>query len=68
MAGIGEFTKTTNPTYALAYPNGSADAPVYITEVGLYNANGELMALAKTSRPVAKTGSTPSLFTLTLRA
>lgn len=67
MAQIGEFSATTNPTYALAYPEGSTAEPVYITEVGLYNRFGELMALAKTSEPVLKLPNRPSMFTLTLR-
>jgi hypothetical protein len=67
MAGIGEFSQTTNPTYSVAYPDAAADQPVYITEVGLYNQAGELIAIAKTSEPLLKQANRPVLFTIYLR-
>jgi hypothetical protein len=68
VAGIGEFTQSTNPSYPLAYPDASTSQPLYISEVGLYNRFGELMALAKLSKPVRKEPNRPVNFTLSLRA
>ena len=48
IANRGEFAASTNRTFS----NG--DVP-RITEVGLYNNRGELMAIAKTDRQVTKT-------------
>lgn len=57
-----EFYISNNPTWnrekALSEINNQTGIinvdPVYITEIGLYNAFGELVAVAKTSEPVAK--------------
>jgi hypothetical protein len=50
-----EFYESENPTYIETYPNGNPDNnPLYITEIGLYNENKELIAIAKTSEPILK--------------
>lgn len=67
MAGIGEFTLTDNSTYALAYPDATTLQALYITELGLYNQYGELMAIAKTTEPLMKQSSRPVLFSVNLR-
>jgi hypothetical protein len=67
MLSVGEFTKTSNPTFSLAYP-GSApgEAKLYITELGLYNEDNVLMAIAKPSVPLEKTANRPRVFTVDL--
>jgi len=56
-----EFTFSTNPSWNLAnniqeLDNGTNDFdPVQVTEIGLYNKNNELIAVAKLDRPVEKT-------------
>lgn len=67
MAGIGEFYQTTNPTFGLAYTDATEDQPLYITQLGLYNQYGELVAVAKTSQPLAKHRNRPQQFTVSLR-
>ena len=54
-----EFNYSTNPTYLssskLVVKNNSSDTPVsYITTVGLYSADNELLAVAKLSEPLKK--------------
>lgn len=56
----GEFNYTSNPTYLngskIVTKNNRTDAPVsYITTVGLYSADNELLAVAKLSEPLKKT-------------
>lgn len=62
-AAPGEFNYSTNPTYIDANGNinvieepgdPTEKAFSFITTVGLYNANNELMAVGKLSRPVEK--------------
>ncbi len=67
LAGIGEFFQTTNPTYALAYSDTTEDQPLYITQLGLYNKYSELVAIAKTSQPLAKLRNRSQQFTVSLR-
>ena len=67
-ANHNEFNYSSNPTYATAsklrVKNTSMDQPVsYITTVGLYSADNELLAVAKLSEPLKKTPDTE----LTLR-
>jgi hypothetical protein len=52
-----EFFTSENPTYAEAYGNTAITEgqPVYVTDLGLYNSDGELIAIAKTSEPLPKT-------------
>jgi hypothetical protein len=55
-----EFNFSNNPTFvsgstgAFAKPLFERDPHVYITTVGLYNDANELLAVAKTSKPIAK--------------
>ena len=55
-----EFNYSTNPTYTdslgkIQVVDDESDTPFsYITTVGLYNAAGELLAVAKLSRPIEK--------------
>ena len=59
-ASHNEFNYSSNPTYLtaskLVVKNKSTDMPVsYITSVGLYSADNELLATAKISEPLKKT-------------
>jgi len=67
-ANHNDFNYSSNPTYLngskLRVKNNSMDSPVsYITTVGLYSADNELLAVAKLSEPIKKTPETE----LTLR-
>lgn len=68
----GEFYFTNNPSWDLAgntteLINGTNNFDsVYITEVGLYNVNHELIAIAKLSEPVEKTFTNLLTFNLTI--
>jgi len=68
-AGHNEFNYSSNPTYIdntsqIRVKNSSLDQPAsYITTVGLYSADNELLAVAKVSEPLKKTPDTE----LTLR-
>jgi hypothetical protein len=58
-ANHNEFNYSSNPTYVssskIVVKNTSTDAPVsYITTVGLYSADNELLAVAKLSEPLKK--------------
>jgi hypothetical protein len=58
-ANHNEFNYSSNPTYVssskIVVKNNASDAPVsYITTVGLYSADNELMAVAKLSEPLKK--------------
>jgi len=60
LAMPGEFFMSTNPTWDLEknleeYKAGSNNIDsIYPTEIGLYNTNNELIAIAKTDRPIEK--------------
>jgi len=59
-ANHNEFNYSANPTYLsgskIRVKNVSTDAPVtYMTTVGLYSADNELLAVAKLSEPLKKT-------------
>jgi len=65
-----EFNYSTNPTYLnnskIRVKTNASDNPVsYITTIGLYNDNNELMAVAKLSEPLKKTPDVE--FTLRVR-
>lgn len=65
-----EFNYSTNPTYLsgskIRVKTQSSDLPVsYITTVGLYNDNNELLATAKLSEPLKKSSDTE--FTIRVR-
>jgi len=68
--GGGDFNYSTNPTYLsqskIVVKEESSSTPVsYITGVGLYSENGELLAVAKLSEPVKNTPD--SDFTIKVR-
>ena len=60
-AGHNEFNYSSNPSYIdensqIRVKNTTLDTPVtYITSIGLYSADNELLAVAKLSEPVKKT-------------
>tara|TARA_R100000458_G_C8264473_1_gene239662 strand:+ start:863 stop:1960 length:1098 start_codon:yes stop_codon:yes gene_type:complete len=59
-ANHNEFNYSANPTYVtgskMRVKNVTSDSPVsYITTVGLYSADNELLAVAKLSEPLKKT-------------
>ena len=65
-----EFNYSTNPTYLsgskIRVKTQASDLPVsYITTIGLYNDNSELLATAKLSEPLKKTSDTE--FTIRVR-
>ena len=68
-AANNEFNYSSNPTYIdgsskLRVKNSSLDQPLsYITTIGLYSADNELLAVAKVSEPLKKSPDTE----LTLR-
>lgn len=70
-ANHNEFNYSTNPTYLSGSKiivkdnNPSSDPISYITTIGLYSPNNELMAVAKLSEPLKKTPSQE--FTLRVR-
>ena len=58
-ASHNEYNYTSNPTYLnaskIVTKNKSTDMPVsYITSVGLYSADNELLAVAKLSEPLKR--------------
>jgi hypothetical protein len=62
-ANHNDFNYSSNPTYLSAskilVKNSSKDSPLaYITGVGLYSSDGELLATAKLSEPLKKDPST----------
>lgn len=55
FAMVNEFYESTNPTFLEVYEDGNPDnEPVYVTEIGLYNENKELIAIGKLSEPIPK--------------
>ena len=61
-----EFNYTTNPSFidaqgSLRFQSMVDQPTVYITTVGLYNDGGELLAVAKLSKPLAKDFTKESL-------
>lgn len=63
-AAPGFFNYSTNPTYTdsdgkIRVVDDEDDLPfAYVTTIGLYNSAGELLAVAKTSRPIEKNPET----------
>jgi len=59
-AGLNDFNWTTNPTFMTSSSPQSPGIPIhnptftYITSVGLYSDNNELMALGKLNKPIRK--------------
>ena len=70
LAMPGEFFISTNPTWDLPLnlqeqAAGSNNfSPIYVTQLGLYNANQELIAVAKFDRPIQKTYTSIITFNL----
>ena len=67
-ANHNQFNYSSNPTYLsssqIRVKTSTTEAPItYITTVGLYSADNELLAVAKLSEPLKKTPETD----LTLR-
>ncbi len=55
FAMMNEFYESENPTFLEVYSDGNVNnEPVYVTEIGLYNENMELIAIGKTSEPIPK--------------
>lgn len=71
MAMPNEFYTSNNPTFTEVYGsngvNNTGNDPVYITEIGLYNQFGELIAIAKTSEPIAKNKANMVAFNIDLK-
>lgn len=63
-AAPGQFNYSTNPTYTdsdgkIRVVDDEDDMPfAYVTTIGLYNSAGDLLAVAKTSRPIEKNPET----------
>jgi hypothetical protein len=68
-----EFNYSNNPTAITNAVDGSISSNLtgnpttFITTVGLYNTNNELLAVAKTSPPVKKDFSTEKIFNIRLQ-
>jgi hypothetical protein len=71
IAEPNEFYISNNPTFVEVYgengENNINNDPVYITEVGLYNKYGELIAIAKTSEPIPKDKFNIAAFNIKLK-
>ena len=69
-----EFNATTNETFYTESISGvkqviaglASDPKTYITTVGLYNSDTELLAIAKLSRPILKSTSREALIKVKL--
>jgi hypothetical protein len=66
IAGLNEFNTTKNSTFVGAYDENASEKPVFITTIGLYNANYELIGIGKLSEPVKKTESNIIPFSIKL--
>lgn len=70
--GANEFNRSTNPTYLTGSNTDTfktsviTDDFVYITSIGLYNDNGDLLAVAKLSTPVLKKRGDVKLFKINI--
>jgi hypothetical protein len=73
-ASAGDFNYTTNETFYTASVDGKkqiisglrSDPKVYITTIGLYNSDSELLAVAKLSKPIIKSKSREALVKIKL--
>ena len=68
----GDYNFTNNPSYQTGSEGQIVDdfygnPKVYITQVGLYNENKELLAVAKISKPILKTYTEESLIQIDLK-
>lgn len=62
-AAPSQFNYSTNPTYTddsgnIIALDSNDNSFTYVTTIGLYDAEGSLLAVAKTSRPILKNAST----------
>jgi len=69
--GNQDFNYTTNPSMIsgsgdFVYPNFVNSPQTYVTTIGLYNDNNELLAVAKTSKPLVKDFTKEALFRVKL--
>ena len=68
----GEYNYSNNPTFTtgslgeIFYPQFVSDPQVYITTVGMYNTNRELLATAKLSQPLLKSFTREALVKIKL--
>ena len=68
----GEYNYSNNPTFTtgslgeIFYPQFVADPQVYVTTVGMYNTNRELLATAKLSQPLLKSFTREALIKIKL--
>ena len=73
LLGYNEYNYTNNPSYYTTTTNGKEILPVfknnpltYITTIGLYTAENELVAVAKLSRPLQKSKDKSALIRVRL--
>jgi hypothetical protein len=66
IAGSGEFLATTNSTFQDAYDENTTEKPLFISTIGLYNAQKQLIAIGKLSEPVKKLPNTIIPFNIKL--
>ena len=65
-----EFNYTNNPTYVsgsnseLRFPEMATQPVTYITQIGLYSDNNELLAIANLSKPIKKARDREAIFKL----
>ncbi len=70
--GHSEFNYSNNPTYStgsiglIRYSLFHTDPRVYVTTIGLYNDNNELLAVAKLSKPLLKSFTREALLRVKL--
>jgi len=70
--GAYDFNRSTNPTYLTGSNNDSFKEHlknedfVYITTIGLYNDTGDLLAIAKLSKPILKKRGDVKLFKINI--
>ena len=68
----GEYNYSNNPTFTtgslgeIFYPQFVSDPQVYVTTVGMYNTNRELLATAKLSQPLLKSFTREALIKIKL--
>lgn len=70
-ANHNEFNYSANPTYTsgskIVTKNSANDLPIsYITTIGLYSADNELLAVVKLSEAMKKRGDTPAYYRVRL--
>ena len=70
-ANHNEFNYSTNPTYItnskIVVKDSTLDSPIaYITTIGLYSSDNELLAVAKLSEPIKKDPQTELTFRVRL--